>query len=142
MEYCGGLECSSPLPLDPIVTSVSYISRLCGSPSSDFEKPCPTFTRCFALSFCRLVACYEDGNPALSSLVCLGSGSNGIGGFLSLLRDDMVGYVFCRVVSLSIEVNSTGYFHAVLREVRKINRKSISYISNRWTYNCMHCKKS
>lgn len=46
----------------------------------------------------RFVAGYEDGNPK-SPLICLGSGSDGVGVLSNILTNDIIAYALCRVVS-------------------------------------------
>ena len=53
---------------------------------------------CHTTYIYRFVAGYEDGNPK-SPLICLGSGSDGVGVLTDILTNDIVAYALCRVVS-------------------------------------------
>lgn len=56
------------------------------------------------------VAGYQDGSPKLP-LVCLGSGSEGVGGIRDLLTNDIVGYALCRVTDVVDDISTVKFVY-------------------------------
>ncbi|CAB4002606.1 1-acyl-sn-glycerol-3-phosphate acyltransferase epsilon [Paramuricea clavata] len=56
------------------------------------------------------VAGYQDGNPKLP-LICLGSGSEGVGGITEILTNDIVGYALCRVTDVVDDISTVKFVY-------------------------------
>ncbi|XP_028402756.1 uncharacterized protein LOC114525569 [Dendronephthya gigantea] len=56
------------------------------------------------------VAGYEDGNPKLP-LICLGSGSGGVGEITDILTNDIIGYALCRVTDVVDDISTVKFVY-------------------------------